>query len=287
MPRHVRGAHAPREAHRGAQRAQPRRGVRPRPAGARDDLAAACRRPARRARSGRTTTSSTTSADRRPGGSREDATQPPRSPPASARVAHGELDVDLQRPRRPWPRAGAIEQERRDRLAAHSLRRRRAPAPSARTRSCSSGSSCAAGGSGLATTTRAARADRAGRRRRRRLLGLSTRQCSVEPRVGDVEAGEGRRPVADDGHASVSSRSRVAPDVEDRLHARADHDDRRPGQRGEVGGLVEGLARAAVHAAEPAGGEDADPGRRGEQRGAATVVAPRRRGPRPPAGRGR
>ena len=73
----------------------------------------------------------------------------------------------------------------------------------------------------------------------------------------------------------VSRRSRVAPDVEDRLHAGAHHGDARAAERHQVGRLVEGGGRAAVDATEAAGGEHADP-RLGAARCevAATVAAP-------------
>ena len=86
--------------------------------------------------------------------------------------------------------------------------------------------------------------------------------------VAEVEAGEARR---------CGSRRRVdvqgleplerRADVEDRLHPGAHDDDPRPRERREVGRLVPRLARAAVHAAEAAGREDADPGQGREVRG--------------------
>ena len=65
---------------------------------------------------------------------------------------------------------------------------------------------------------------------------------------------------------SVSRRSRVAGDVEDRLHPGADDRDGSPGQSRKIGRLVEGLAGAAVDTTDPAGGEDADPGKAGQCR---------------------
>ena len=87
---------------------------------------------------------------------------------------------------------------------------------------------------------------------------------------------------------SVSRRSSVASDVEDRLHARAHDRDRRLAERGQVGRLVPAVARLAVHAAEPAGGEHADPGAHGERGGGGDGGrAGRAAGPSRPPGRGR
>ena len=107
-----------------------------------------------------------------------------------------------------------------------------AASASARTRSCSAGSSCSSGGSGLATTTAPGASSRRAAKTAAASAGSSTDQSSGRAGVGDVEAGEGRRPVADDG-----DRERLQPlqgrrHVEDRLHPGADHHDRGAGQRG-------------------------------------------------------
>ena len=93
---------------------------------------------------------------------------------------------------------------------------------------------------------------------------MSTRHGDGEAGVREVEAGEAVGAVAE--HADVE---RLEPlerraDVEDRLHARADDRHAGPRERGQVGRLVPALARLAVDAAEPAGGEDADAGAGGE-----------------------
>src|SRR5882757_1200825 len=86
------------------------------------------------------------------------------------------------------------------------------------------------------------------------------------PGVGEVEPGESVRSVTE--HADIE---RLEPFqgrryVQDRLHARADDEDRRPRQRVEVGRLVPGLARVPVDAAEAAGREDGDAGAGGQVR---------------------
>ncbi len=91
------------------------------------------------------------------------------------------------------------------------------------------------------------------------LLGLPDRPVDVVAGIGDVEAGEPQRPVADDGDAQCLEPLQGRRDVEDRLHPGTDDCYRRTGQRRQVGGLVEGLGRPAVHAADPAGGEHANP----------------------------
>ena len=85
--------------------------------------------------------------------------------------------------------------------------------------------------------------------------------------VGDVEARVARGAVAE--HRDVE---RLEPlerrrDVEDGLHAGADHQDGCGRQDGHVRGLVERLRRPVVHAAETAGREDADAGMVRQERG--------------------
>ena len=70
--------------------------------------------------------------------------------------------------------------------------------------------------------------------------------------------------VAEHGHVQRLQPLERRADVEDRLDTRAHNDDAGPRQRVEVGGHVPGLVRAAVHATEPAGGEQADPGAHGQ-----------------------
>ena len=83
--------------------------------------------------------------------------------------------------------------------------------------------------------------------------------------IVDAEAGLARverrqlaRAVADDGHAVGLEVFERQTEVEDGLRARAHDHDGGVGQLFEVGGDVERLLRAAVHAADAAGGEHAD-----------------------------
>ena len=79
-------------------------------------------------------------------------------------------------------------------------------------------------------------------------------------------AGEERRELVAAVHqhrdAQRLQRLQRQPDVEDALHPGADHRDRGAAELGQVGGDVEGLLRAAVYAAEPAGHEHRDAGQR-------------------------
>ena len=140
--------------------------------------------------------------------------------------------------------------------------------PSATSRSCSSRSTCRSAGSGLASTTPAASVP--SRSRMTTTLAASAGRLHAPrhrvPRVREVEARERVRPVADHRHRQRLERLERPGHVEDRLHAGADDEDRCRRDDAEVGGDVEGLGRAAVHAAEPAGREDADPGQVGERR---------------------
>ena len=70
--------------------------------------------------------------------------------------------------------------------------------------------------------------------------------------------------VDDHGHAKRLQPFEREADVEDALDARRDDGHRGDGQFGEIGGDVEGGGRAAVHAADAAGGEHADAGQRGD-----------------------
>ena len=140
--------------------------------------------------------------------------------------------------------------------------------PSATSRSCSSRSTCRSAGSGLARTTPAASVpepvahdDDPGRLGRR----LHAPRHRV-PRVRQVEARERVGPVADHRHRQGLERLERPGHVEDRLHAGAHDEDRCRRDDPEVGGDVEGLGRAAVHPAEPAGREDADAGQMGQRR---------------------
>ena len=94
-----------------------------------------------------------------------------------------------------------------------------------------------------------------------------------EAGVGEEEARETVGAVAEQGDVERLHALERRLDVEDRLDPRAYDDDRRRAERGQVGGLVVALARLAMHAAEPARGEHANPGARGDGAVAATVVA--------------
>ena len=98
------------------------------------------------------------------------------------------------------------------------------------------------------------------------LGGGVDRVLDVMPGVGDVEARIVRRAIADDGEVERLEALERERDVEDRLHTRADHDEGEGGERAEVGGLVEGLLRVAMDAAEAARGEHPDAGAMGEVR---------------------
>jgi hypothetical protein len=82
-----------------------------------------------------------------------------------------------------------------------------------------------------------------------------------------VEAGEGVSAVAEDGHGLGFEDLEGGRHVEDGLHARADDEHRCGGERGQVGGHVPALPRAAVHAAQPAGREHLHAGGVGERGG--------------------
>jgi len=101
------------------------------------------------------------------------------------------------------------------------------------------------------------------------LLGAVHPPGNRKARVVQVEAREAVRAVAEHGHAERLEPLQRRRDVEDRLDPRADHRDADSGERVEVGRLVPAVARAAVHAAQPAGGEDVDagPGRQPRGRG--------------------
>ena len=115
---------------------------------------------------------------------------------------------------------------------------------------------------------RAGRADRlALAQHRRDLLRRLHAPRERQPGRRQVEGGERVGAVAEHGHVERLEPLERRGDVEDRLHARADHADPDPRERAQVRGLVEGVARAAVHAAEPAGGEHADAGQRRQVRG--------------------
>jgi hypothetical protein len=86
--------------------------------------------------------------------------------------------------------------------------------------------------------------------------------------VGDVEPGEGRRPVPDDGDRQGLQPLQRRRDVEDRLDPGADDDERGARQGGQVGGLVEGVHRLPVHPTQYPRREDADAGGGGQQGGA-------------------
>ena len=66
--------------------------------------------------------------------------------------------------------------------------------------------------------------------------------------------------VADDRDALGLEKFERLLDVEDRLGAGADDGDAGAREFDEIGGNVEGLSGAAVHAADAAGGEDLEPG---------------------------
>ena len=86
----------------------------------------------------------------------------------------------------------------------------------------------------------------------------------AEARVAQVEAGEAVGAVADHADREGLEAFEGRADVEDRLHAGADDEHAGARERCEVGRLVPGQVRAAVHAAEPAGGEHPDAGAGGE-----------------------
>ena len=118
--------------------------------------------------------------------------------------------------------------------------------------------------------------------------GESSRPVQVEAAVGEVEAGEPAGAVADHRDAEGLQPLQRRAHVEDRLDPGADHRDRGPGQRDQVGRLVEGVRRLPVHPAQAAGGEHADPGRRGHRAGRGDRGGAVRAGRPPPRpGRGR
>ena len=106
--------------------------------------------------------------------------------------------------------------------------------------------------------------------------------------VGQPERGEPIGAEDEHGHAQRLQPLQRGGDVEDRLDPGRHHRDAAAPEDAEVGRLVEGRAGVAVHAADPAGGEHADAGLRGEQRGRRDGRCRRSRpGPWPPGGRGR
>ena len=126
----------------------------------------------------------------------------------------------------------------------------------------------AVGGDGVRDEQRRDDAERVARARDRGDLGGGVdRVLDVVTGVGDVEARVVGRAVADDGEIERLEALERERDVEDRLDAGAHHDEGEGGQGAEVGGLVEGLLRAAVDAAETAGREDPDARAMGEMRG--------------------
>ena len=157
--------------------------------------------------------------------------------------------------------------------------------PSATSRSCSPRSTCRSGGQrvGEHDAGGVGRQPVTGDDDRRCLRGRLDPPRHLVPGVGEVEAGEGVRPVAEHRHRQRLEVLQRARHVEDRLHAGAHDEHRRRGDDAEVGRHVEGRRRAAVHPAEPAGREDADAGevrdgrRRGHGRGAVDDRARRRR----------
>ena len=87
------------------------------------------------------------------------------------------------------------------------------------------------------------------------------------PGVGEVEAGERGRAVAEHRHRQRLEGLEGARHVENRLDARTHDEDRRRGDHPEVRRHVEGRRCAAVHPAEPPRGEDADADLVGHRRG--------------------
>ena len=160
------------------------------------------------------------------------------------------------------------QQERRHRLAGDVVAAQQRQ-PVGQGRSCSAGSSCSSTGSGLASTSAPACTPWAAR------AVITSATCGggvqlpvqVEAAVGDEEAGEPAGPVAGDGDAEGLQPFQGRADVEDRLHAGADHHDRRTGQRRSGRPTRRRWPRVAVHAAETAGGEDADLGGGGDRAG--------------------
>ncbi len=105
--------------------------------------------------------------------------------------------------------------------------------------------------------------------------GESTLQSMSKPLSVMKKPGNRRVPVAGDGHAQRLQALQRRAHVEDRLDPGAHHGDRRTGERGQIGRLVERDIRLAVHAAEAAGGEHARCRRAAATAlVAATVVAP-------------
>ncbi len=115
---------------------------------------------------------------------------------------------------------------------------------------------------------------------------MSTRQGTGSAGVAPVEAGEGVGAVAEHGHRRRLQHLERRGHVEDRLHPGADDEHADAGERAEVGGDVPGLPGAAVHPAEPAGGEERRCPRHGPARPSPPPSSPRR-GPARPRRRGR
>jgi hypothetical protein len=86
---------------------------------------------------------------------------------------------------------------------------------------------------------------------------VSTRASTANPE--EVEAREPVRAHAEHRDAERLEALQRGTDVEDRLHPGAHHRDAGPAKGHQVRRLVEGRRRAAVHTAQPARGEDADP----------------------------
>ena len=85
--------------------------------------------------------------------------------------------------------------------------------------------------------------------------------------VGQIEAGEGVGPVAEDPDIQRFEPFQGGRNVEDRLDAGAHHHDGRAGQRGQVRRLVPGIAGQPVHATQAAGREHPDAGPGGQMCG--------------------
>ena len=137
----------------------------------------------------------------------------------------------------------------------------------ARTRSCSSGVPGLIGRNGVRDHDALPVAERVLRPHDRGDLGGGIhRPVELNGTLAQPEAREDARAVPDDRDAQGLEPLERRGDVEHRLHPGAHHGDRRVREGRQVGRLVERVGRAAVHAAEPARGEHADAGERGEVR---------------------
>ena len=113
-----------------------------------------------------------------------------------------------------------------------------------------------------------------GLHRRGDLLRGGDRVVDSVAAVGQPERREAVGPEHEHGDAQRLQPLERGADVENRLDAGRDDRDPAAAEDPEVGGFVERGAGVAVHAADPARGEHADPAREASNAVAATVVPP-------------